>query len=180
MTSALVRQGRVGRGSVVLGVLACWQFCGSVAVIVFNRYRPKVLRANRPELAKTTLKLIQQAPVVGGGAGTYQWRFWSRQNVYTMHTTTTRITTIWKPCRYCGWFVPPQSAVFFLMRRLPHGACVTEQLTQLWHRPTARRLCGSSYTRTADFNFQIPANALTFVIAATGSAAADRTVVRHK
>ena len=186
MASVLVRQGRgLGRGSVVLGVLCV------LAVLWFGSgdsvqsISTKGFESNRPELAKTTLKLIQQAPVIGGGAGTYQWRFPQVRDerlhdAYYDHAHNDYLETL-SDIGAVG-FVPLLCAVFFLMRRLLHGACNRNDPVAAMASTGCFAACAAALTHAlVDFNFQIPANAAYFfVIAATGLAAADRTVVRHK
>ncbi len=186
MTSILVRQGRgLGHGAAAVGVLC------ALAVLWFGSgdsiqsLSTKGLESNRPELAKMTWQLIQQAPLVGGGAGTYQWRFPQVRDeglldMYYDHAHNDYLET-WADVGAIG-FVPLLCAAFLLMRRLLHGARNRNQLGAATASAGCFAACTAALTHAlVDFNFQIPANAAYFfVIAAAGLAAADRSVMRHQ
>ena len=107
----------------------------------------------------------------------------SEMNVCTMHAITTRILIIWKSGRILvRLFLACSCVSSFFMRRLLYGA-------RNGKKPVAATVstgCFAAFTAAlthalVDFNFQIPASAAYFsVIAATGWAAADRTVSGHK
>jgi putative inorganic carbon (HCO3(-)) transporter len=151
----------------------------------FASFAEKGLHSNRLELALLTLELVSESPWVGGGGGTFEWRFPQVRsaalgNAYYHHAHNDYLELL-SDLGVVGC-LPFLVGFFVIARRIALGMSERRDgVARACLLGIAMALGSALMHAMVDFNFHIPANAAYFfVLAALGIVASDRRVMRHE
>ncbi len=173
------RWGAVMHGTLLLGLIALFAIAWLGGGTLGEKLIGQGLESNRPLLARTTLTLIGQAPVLGGGGGTFEWRFPAvrgpeLEDLHYDHAHNDYLETLADLGLFGGVLLGTVLTLGFWRIAKGLRARHDKQIKALLYGVLAA-LSGALLHALVDFNFRIPANAAYFfALLGLGIAAADR------